>query len=81
MKENLLIKLGLEPNCSLIAVDKSPYESWEEDLTGHVILEFVLYNEERSPRSGKVSISDINTIEDYYILRYSHPIYLDKDGN
>lgn len=48
MDKKLNISWSVQPNCKLIAVDETDYSSLEVDLTQHVRLEFLSYNEDKA---------------------------------
>lgn len=80
MNKRLSINLIVQPNCQLVAVDNSDYNSLGVDLLEHVMLEFLSYNDETSPLPKTVRLRKEIHNRGYYLARFSSEFILEMDG-
>ena len=80
MNKRLSINLMVQPNCQLVAVDNSDYNSLGVDLLEHVMLEFLSYNDETSPLPKTVRLRKEIHNRGYYLSRFSSEFILEMDG-
>lgn len=80
MDKRLNIHLFLQPNCTLVAVDNSDYSRLEIDLSNHIMLEFLSYNDENSPLVDTIKIRQEKHNRGYYLSAFSSEFALDRDG-
>lgn len=80
MNKRLNIHLIIQPNCKLVAIDNSDYNSLGIDLLDHVMLEFLSYNDETSPIPNTIQLKKEIHNRGYYLARFSSEFLLDLDG-
>lgn len=81
MDKRLVVQLILEPNCELNAVDYSDYNSLGfDDAENHVMLDFLVYNEDKVPVHDSVNIRKSCLERGYYRNIFTSTYILRKDG-
>lgn len=80
MDKRLDIHLFIQPNCQLVAVDNSDYNSLGVDLLEHVMLEFLSYNDENNPLLKTIKLRKEIHNRGYYLAKFSSKFILDVDG-
>lgn len=77
MDSRLFIQLSVDPACNIVAVDRTNYDSWEKDITKHVMLEFL------TDLDGNILNYKLNPIihkRDYMSARFMTAFPLKSDG-
>lgn len=76
MNKRLEIQLFVQPNCKLVAIDNSDYDSINVDLIKHIMLEFLSYNEDSVHLCEKVRLKQ----DIHEQMQKTSTFLLDVDG-
>ena len=80
MNKRLIVQLIIHPDGRLIAVDNSDYNSIGVDIEEHVMVDFLVYNEDSIPVENTLSIKYDKLNRGYYRSQFTTEYMLPKDG-
>ena len=80
MNKRLIVQLIMHPDCRLIAVDNSDYRHLGLDMDDHVMIDFLVYNEDSEPVNNTLSIKYNPFNRGYYQSLFNTEYVLQKDG-
>lgn len=80
MDKRLLVQLILHPDCRLIAVDNSDYNRLGADMGEHVMVDFLVYNEDDHAFKNTLKIRYEHLNKGYYRAQFTTEYLLTKDG-
>ena len=80
MNKRLLVQLILHPDCRLIAVDNSDYNRLGIDMQDHVMVDYLVYNEDKHPVDGTLKLRYEHLNRGYYRAQFTTEYNLPKDG-
>ena len=80
MNKRLIVQLIMHPDCRLIAIDSSDYNSIGIDIEEHVMIDFLVYNEEKEPVKNTLKVRYNKLNRGYYRSQFTTEYILPKDG-
>lgn len=80
MDKRLLVQLIMHPDCRLIAIDNSDYNRLGADMAEHVMVDFLVYNEDNHEVSNTLKVRYEHLNKGYYRAQFVTEYVLPKDG-
>lgn len=80
MNKRLIVQLIMQPDCKLIAIDNSDYNRLGLDMNEHVMVDFLVYDEDQHPFNDTLRIRYNPFQRGYYQSAFNTEYILPKDG-
>lgn len=80
MDRYLKVQLVLQRDCKLIAYDESDYNSIGSDIENHVMLDFLIFKDEKYPQPDHIKLRHEHLRHGYFRQKFETEFVLTSDG-